>query len=151
MKRNLSAVLAAALLALTCTEPSPSVGGTWRLTSSLTYPPDFDIAPGQPEVCADTGVLTLSGGAAFSGTYDSLTIACNTGSTITGINGLVINGALASGTVSFNFDTPDWLYVGTVHGDSMGGTVTDSLNGMPGWEAATGSWSACESRTCGTR
>jgi len=151
MNRNLLAVLAAALLALTCTEPSPSVGGTWRLTSSLTYPPDFDISPGQPEVCADTGVLTLSGGGAFSGTYDSLTVACNTGGRTTGSNGLVIGGALASGTIAFDFDTPDWLYVGTVHGDSMGGTVTDSILGMPGKEAATGTWSACGNRTCGTK
>jgi len=148
MNPKLPAALAAALLALTCTEPSPSVGGTWRLTSSLTYPSDFDIAPGQAEVCADTGVLTLSGGAVFSGTYDSLTIACNTGSNVPGNSGLVIDGALASGTVSFNFDSPDWLYVGTVHGDSMGGVVTDSLNGLPGREAATGTWSACKGRVC---
>ena len=148
MNRKLPAALAAALLALTCTEPSPSVGGTWRLTSSVTYHPDFDIAPGQPEVCADTGVLTLSGGVAFTGTYDSLTIACNTGGRTTGNSGLVISGALASGTVSFNFDTPDWLYVGTVHGDSMGGIVADSILGMPGREAATGTWSACKGRVC---
>jgi len=151
MNRTLPAVLVAALLALTCTEPSPSVGGTWRLASSLTYPPDYDIAPGQPEVCADTGVVVLSGGSVFDGTYDSLTVACSTGGRTTGNSGFVINGALASGTVSFNFDTPDWLYVGTVHGDSMGGTVTDSITGLPGREAESGSWSACQNRTCGTK
>jgi len=148
MNRQLCAALAAALLALTCTEPSPSVGGTWRFTSSLTYPPDFNISPGQPYVCADTGVLTLSGGVVFSGTYDSLTVACNTGSNVPGNSGLVINGAVANGIVSFNRDTPDWLAVGTVHGDSMGGTVTDSLTGLPGREAATGTWSACKGRPC---
>jgi len=148
MNPKLPAVLAAVLLALTCTEPSPSVGGTWRITSLLTYPPDFDVTPGQPEVCVDTGVVTLSGGAVFTGTYDSLTIACNTGSSVPGYSGLVINGALASGTVSFDFDSPDWLYVGTVHGDSMGGTVVDSINGQPGREIATGTWSACKGRVC---
>jgi hypothetical protein len=148
MPRRAIAVAAVLLLALSCTEPSPSVGGTWRITSTLTYPPDFDIAPGQPWVCADTGVLTLSGGNVFSGTYDSLTIACNTNSVTSGNSGLVIDGALASGTVSFEFDTPDWLFVGTVHGDSMGGTVTDTVLGLPGREAATGTWSACNGRVC---
>ncbi len=148
MNRRLLVVLAITLLALRCTEPSASVSGTWYLTSALTYPPDFDIAPGQAEVCADTAVVTLSGGNVFSGTYDSLTVACNTGGITRGSNGLVINGALASGTVSFAFDTPDWLYVGTVHGDSMGGSVTDSVTGIPGREAATGAWSACRGRAC---
>ena len=150
MKRALFVSFAAALLALSCTEPSPSVSGTWRITSVLTYPSpsDWDIGPGQPEICADTGTLTLQGGVTFSGTYDSLTIACNTGSHTPGNSGLVINGALASGTVSFNFDTPGWLYVGTVHGDSMGGVVTDSVNGSSGWGLASGTWSACKGRFC---
>jgi hypothetical protein len=148
MKRALLASLAAVLVALSCTEPSPSVGGSWRITSSLTYPSDFDVGPGQPYVCADTGTLTLQGGVAFGGTYDSLTIACTSGSHTPGNNGTVVNGALASGTVSFNFDTPNWLYVGTVHGDSMGGIVTDSVNGLPGMELASGTWSACKGRVC---
>jgi len=124
------------------------VGGAWKLVGSLTYPADFDLSAGQPYVCADTGTLSLTGGNAFSGTYDSLTIACNTGGRTTGSNGVVINGALGGGTVSFNFDTPALLFVGTVHGDSMGGTVTDSVNGFAGMEVASGTWSACQGRVC---
>jgi len=61
----------------------------------------------------------------------------------------VINGALSrSGTIAFSFDTPNWLSVGSLHGDSMGGTVSDSVSGLGGMELASGTWSACKGRLC---
>ncbi len=150
MNRNLVLPLSVALLALGCTEPYPSVGGTWEYVSTLTFPSDFDIAPGQPYTCTYRGALTLGQTSGlFGGTYDSLSIACNSGGGSSGNTGTVINGNLAkNGILSFYFDTPDWLSVGTLHGDSMGGIASDSVNGLPGRELATGTWSACRGRVC---
>jgi hypothetical protein len=151
MKRNPMPVFAALLLALSCTEPSyPKVGGIWHHTSSLTYPSDFDLAPGQPYVCSYQAVLTLSQSkSSFSGTYDSLAIACNSGGSSSGFSGTVINGTVSQGgAVGFDFDSPNWSLAGTIHGDSMGGAVTDSVSGLSGMEAATGTWSACLNRAC---
>ena len=149
MKRTVLVPLAA-LLALGCTEPYPSVGGTWEYVSTLTYPGDFDLAPGQPYVCTYRATLTLGQTSGiFSGTHDSLYSACNSGSNSTSSPGAVIDGNLAKdGILSFEFDTPDWLSIGTLHGDSMGGIASDSVTGLPGREAATGTWSACRGRVC---
>jgi len=144
-------VVAALLLALSCaSEPYPSLGGTWEYASSLTYPSDFDISPTQPYVCTYQAALTLAqSGGTFSGTYDSLTISCNSGSVSSGNTGAVLAGVLSkSGILSFTFDTPNWVSVGTLHGDSMGGSVTDSVVGLPGMELASGTWSACKGRIC---
>jgi hypothetical protein len=138
MKRIPLAVFAVLLLALGCTEPSsPGVGGVWQYASSLTFPSDFDIAPGQPYVCTYRAVLTLGQShGTFSGSYDSLSIACNTGATSSGFSGAVINGAVTgSGAVGFDFDAPSWSMAGTVRGDSRGGIVS-------------GPWSACLNRAC---
>jgi hypothetical protein len=151
MKRNPLPVCVALLLALSCTEPSyPRVGGVWQYTSVLTFPSDFDIAAGQPYVCGYQGFLTLSQSRnTFSGSYDSLTIACNSGGVSSGLSGTVINGSVTrGGAVGFQFDTPNWAAAGTLHGDSMGGTVTDSVSGLSGVEIASGSWHACLNRTC---
>jgi len=150
MQRALLASLATALVALSCSEPYPAVSGGWEYASSLTYPSDFDVSPGQPYVCTYRATLTLAqSSGTFSGTYDSLTIACNSGGTTSGNVGTVIDGALSkSGIVSFEFDTPNWLSVGSLHGDSMGGIVTDSVSGLPGMELASGTWSACKGRVC---
>jgi hypothetical protein len=144
------AVVAALLLALSCSEPYPGIGGTWEYASALTYPSDFDLAPGQPYVCTYHASLSLNqSSGVFEGTYDSLSVACNTGGTTSGATGAVINGDLSrSGIVAFAFDTPDWLSVGTLHGDSMGGSVTDTVTGLSGREVATGTWSACKGRVC---
>ncbi len=144
------AVVAALLLVLGCTEPYPGIGGTWEYASTLTYPSDFDLGPGQPYVCTFQTALTLGQtSGVFSGTYDSLAIACNSGGSSTAGGGAVINGALdRSGILSFAFDTPNWVSVGVLHGDSMGGTVTDSVSGLSGTELATGTWKACKGRTC---
>ena len=149
MKRTVLLPLAA-LLALGCTEPYPSVSGTWNYVSTLTYPSDFDLGPGQPYVCTYRSVLTLGQTSGlFGGTYDSLAIACNSGSNSTAGSGTVIDGNLAkSGVLSFEFDTPNWLSIGTLHGDSMGGIASDSVLGLPGMEAATGTWGACRGRVC---
>jgi hypothetical protein len=95
-------------------------------------------------------VLTIDqSSGVFSGTYDSLTVSCNSGGVFTGFNGTVINGTLAKdGIIAFSFDSPSWLSVGTLHGDSMGGTVTDSVNGLVGMELASGTWKACRGRPC---
>jgi hypothetical protein len=151
MKRTALAVPIVLLLALRCTEPSyPRVGGVWQYTSSLTYPSDFDIAPGQPYVCTYQGTLSLTQSKnAFSGTYDSLSIACNTGGTSSGFSGFVLNGAVTGGgAVGFVFDASSWSHAGTLRGDSMGGAVTDSVTGLSGMEAASGLWSACLNRAC---
>lgn len=150
MKRRPLALLAAALLALSCTEPYPSVSGGWQYAGTLTYPSDFDLSPGQPYVCTYHAALTLGQSSGiFNGTYDSLSIACNSGGSTTGSNGAVINGTLSkSGIVAFAFDAPSWLSVGTLHGDSMGGSVTDSVSGLSGMELASGTWSACKGRVC---
>ncbi len=144
------AVVAALLLALGCTEPYPGVGGTWEYASTLTYPSDFDLGPGQPYVCTFQTALTLGQtSGVFSGTYDSLAIACNSGGGTSGNTGAVIDGALSkSGILSFAFDSPDWVSVGTLAGDSMGGTVTDSVSGLSGMEVASGTWKACKGRAC---
>ena len=149
MKRKALHVVAALLLVLSCSEPYPSVGGAWRYASTLTYPTDFG-SPGQPYTCSFSGALTLSqSSGVFDGKYDSLAISCSSGSITTGFNGTVINGSLSrSGIVSFAFDAPSWLSVGTLHGDSMGGTVTDSVNGLSGMEQASGTWRACKGRVC---
>jgi len=150
MKRTAFPVLAAALLVLSCAEPYPAVGGAWEYSSALTFPSDFDLGSGQPYVCTYDAALTLSQTSSiFSGAYDSLAIACNSGGSTTAGGGAVIDGALSrSGILSFEFDTPSWLSVGTLHGDSMGGTVTDSVNGLSGMEVASGTWSACKGRPC---
>ncbi|MGA2383905.1 MAG: hypothetical protein ABSG61_10800 [Gemmatimonadales bacterium] len=150
MKRAPLAVLAAVLFALSCAEPYPSVSGGWEYASTLTFPGDFDLSPGQPYVCTYRAVLTLGqSNGTFSGTYDSLSVGCNSGGTTSGFNGTVMDGELSkSGIVSFEFDTPNWLSVGSLHGDSMGGVVTDSVNGLPGMELASGTWSACQGRVC---
>ena len=150
MKRNPFPLLAALLLALSCSEPYPAVGGGWEYASTLTFPGDFDLSPGVPYVCTYHAALTLNQSSGiFDGTYDSLAVACNTGGSTTAGSGAVIDGALSrSGIVSFAFDTPSWLSVGSLHGDSMGGTVTDSVSGLNGREVATGTWSACKGRPC---
>jgi hypothetical protein len=152
VKRHLLAVPAALLLALSCAEPYPGVSGAWQYASTLTYPSpsDFDLAPGQPYVCTRRATLTLAQSSGiFEGTYDSLSISCNSGLNTSGNNGLVIDGELSrSGILSFAFDRPRWLSVGTLHGDSMGGVVTDSVIGLPGMELASGTWSACKGRVC---
>ena len=150
MKRKALPVLAALLLVLSCSEPYPGVSGAWRYASTLTYPTDFDLSPGQPYVCSVSGALTLrQSSGVFDGTYDSLAISCNSGGLTTGFNGTVIDGSLSrSGIVSFAFDTPNWLSVGTLHGDSMGGSVTDSVSGLSGVELAIGTWKACKGRVC---
>jgi hypothetical protein len=152
VKRRPLAVVAVLLLALSCSEPYPSIGGDWRFTSTLTYPSpsDWDIAPGQPYACSYQATLTISqSSGSFEGTYDSLATSCNSGLTTSGGNGAVLSGTLdRSGILSFDFDSPNWLYVGVLHGDSMGGTVSDSVNGLGGMEAATGTWSACKGRAC---
>lgn len=150
--KNAVAVVAALLLALSCSEPYPSVGGNWEFASTLTYPSpsDWDIAPGQPYICNYQGSLALSqSNGIFSGTYDSLATSCNSGLITAGGNGTVIDGTLdRSGTIAFAFDAPSWLYVGTLHGDSMGGTVTDTVSTISGAAVATGTWSACKGRVC---
>jgi len=151
MKRIPLPVVVALLLALSCTEPSyPKVGGIWQYASTLTFPSDFDLAPGQPYVCSYQGALTLTQSKnTFFGSYDSLSIACNSGGSSSGFSGTVINGSVTrGGAIGFYFDTPKWLAAGTLHGDSMGGIVTDSVSGLSGMEAATGSWSACLNRAC---
>jgi len=150
MTRRPLAVAAVLLLALSCSEPYPGVGGTWEYASTLTFPGDFDVAPGQPYVCTYSAALTLAqSSGTFEGTYDSLTIACNSGGVSSGNTGAVIDGELSkSGILSFAFDAPSWLAVGTLHGDSMGGIVTDSVSGLPGMELASGTWSACKGRVC---
>jgi hypothetical protein len=150
MKRKALHVVAALLLVLSCSEPYPGVGGAWRYASTLTYPTDFDFSPGQPYVCNFSGALTLrQSSGVFDGTYDSLAISCNSGSLTSGFNGTVINGSLSrSGIISFGLDTPSWLSVGTLHGDSMGGSVTDSVSGLSGMELASGTWKACKGRVC---
>jgi hypothetical protein len=150
MERRPFAVAAALLVALSCAEPYPGLGGTWEYASSLTFPADFDIAPGQPYVCTYRTALTLDQSSGiFNGTYDTLTIACNTGGSSAASGGAIINGALdRSGILSFDFDSPAWVAVGTLHGDSMGGTVTDSVSGMSGMEQASGTWKACKGRVC---
>jgi hypothetical protein len=150
MERRPLAVVAALLLALSCSEPYPSLGGSWQYASTLTYPSDFDIGPGQPYVCTYKTALTLSqSNNTFAGTFDTLNVACNTGGSSAAGGGTVVNGALdRSGILSFDFDAPNWVSVGTLHGDSMGGTVTDSVSGMSGMEQASGTWSACKDRAC---
>jgi len=150
MKRKPFAVVAALLLALSCTEPYPAVSGDWRYASSLTYPSDYSLPGGPPYVCSYTGRLTLGQNSGiFDGTYDSLAISCSSGGVSSGFNGTVINGTLTrDGIVAFAFDTPSWLSVGTLHGDSMGGSVTDSVSGLSGMELASGTWSACKGRVC---
>ncbi len=150
MKRSSRVVLAAALLVLGCTEPYPSVGGDWQYNSSLTFPSDFDLPSGAHYVCTYRAHLALGQhGGNFDGTYDTLTVTCNSGGTSSGGAGTVINGNLAkNGIVSFQFDTPSWLSVGTLHGDSMGGIASDSVSGLSGMELATGTWSACKGRPC---
>jgi hypothetical protein len=152
VKRRPLAVVAALLLALSCSEPYPSIGGAWRFASTLTYPSpsDWDVAPGQPYVCDYQAVLTISqSSGTFAGTYDSLATSCNSGLATSGGNGTVLGGALdRSGILSFDFDASNWLHVGVLHGDSMGGTVTDSVSSLSGVQAATGTWSACKGRVC---
>jgi acyl dehydratase len=151
MKRAALAAVVVLLSALRCTEPSyPGVGGVWQYTSSLTYPSDFDLGPGQPYVCSHRATLTLTQSKnAFSGTYDSLAIACNSGATSSGFSGTVVSGSVTrGGAVGFYFDTPNRAAAGTVRGDSMGGTVSDSVSGLSGMETATGLWSACLNRAC---
>ena len=151
MQRRPVLVTAALLLVLSCrAEPYPSVGGTWEYASSLTFPSDFDVAPGQAYVCTYQASLSLDqASATFSGTYDSLTTACNSGGGSSGNTGTVLDGALStSGILSFDLDSPNWVSVGTLHGDSMGGIVTDSVIGLGGTELASGTWSACKNRVC---
>jgi len=151
MMRSSLPLLVVLLLVLGCTEPSyPRVGGVWQYASSLSFPSDFDIAPGQPYVCSYQAFLTITQSKnAFSGSYDSLSIACNSGGTSSGLSGVVISGAVTQGgAVGFYFDTPNWAVAGTIHGDSMGGTVSDSVSGLSGMEVASGSWRACLNRAC---
>ncbi len=150
MTRTGLAVAAGLLVSLGCTEPYPKVGGTWWYASTLTFPADWQGPGGQPYACTYTTILTLSQTTAiFVGTYDSLTVACNTGGITSGSSGAVINGSLAKdGQIGFAFDAPDWYSVGTLHGDSMGGVASDSVGGLSGPEAATGRWAACLGRPC---
>jgi hypothetical protein len=150
MKRTAFALLVILASVVRCTEPYPKVGGAWQFTSSLTYPSDFDIAPGQPYVCNHRGALRLTqSGGTFSGTYDSLSVACNTGSVSSGFSGAVISGSVTrGGAVGFYLDSPRWAAAGTLRGDSMGGAVSDSVGGLSGMEVATGLWSACLNRAC---
>jgi hypothetical protein len=151
MRRIPLAVPAALLLAFGCTEPSyPKVGGAWRYASTLTFPSDFSAGTGEPYVCTYLAALSLDQSSnTFEGTYDSLSISCSSGGISTGLRGTVINGTVTrGGELGFYFDTPNWLMVGTIHGDSMGGTAIDSVSGLSGTEAARGPWSACRSRAC---
>lgn len=151
MKRRALPVLVALLLALSCADSYPSVGGLWQYAASLTYPSDYNLAGGTAYVCTFRAPLTLTQNSnIFSGTYDSLSTSCNSGSSTTGGSGSVLNGAVTKdGILAFYFDSPSWVSIGTVHGDSMGGTVTDSVaseSGLP--EAASGTWVACQNRRC---
>ena len=147
MKR-LRSVVAACLLLAACggdnTGPSNvNVTGTW--SASLT---NFS---GSGASCNATGItLQLSqSGTSFAGTYAGGTFVCSGpggSGQFAGSSGIIINGTVSGSAVSFNVDTPDSHFSGTVSGNSMSGQGTERIDfGAPtGVVTLSGSWGAAK-------
>jgi hypothetical protein len=100
----------------------PNIAGSW------TYNASNLSGSGIP--CGVTGAtLSLSqSGSTFTGSYSNARLFCIfSGETLLDdvASGSVVNGEVSeAGSVSFDFDTPDFAQHGTISGNSMSGTAT---------------------------
>lgn len=119
------------------------VTGTWALTLSNLS--------GSGVACSATGVtanLTQSG-STFTGSYSGGTITCMAaGQTASQpmATGDIINGKVDGNQVTFDVDTTDAPFTGTVDGNAMTGTGTVTYDaGAPlGVIVLTGNWEAAK-------
>ena len=146
--KSLRSAVAVSLLLVGCggdnTGPSNvNVSGTWSTS--------FTNFSGSGLSCNATGIiLQLSqSGTTFTGTYSGGTYTCTgpggTGQAAGG-SGTIINGTVNGSAVSFNADTPDSRFSGTVSGNSMSGQGTERIDlGAPvGVITLSGSWGAAK-------
>lgn len=120
---------------------TPKVDGSWSL--SLTNVSGSGIS------CNWSGgsMNLVQSGDTFRGTYGGGTITCSGGGesvSQTMGSGSVINGSVSGNSVSFQLDTPDYPFTGTITGSSMSGTCSLRYDlGEPyGVITLSGNWGA---------
>ena len=121
-----------------------NVGGTWLAS--------FSNFSGSGITCNATGISiqVSQSGSTFSGTYTGGTFTCvgPGGSVIVaGGSGTIINGVVTRNSVSFDADTPDSHFTGSVAagGTSMSGSGTDWIDIGGGQTVVlSGSWGAAK-------
>jgi hypothetical protein len=125
------------------TGPSPAnVSGTWSGSVSNMNGSGVSCSSTQP-----TQFTLNQSGTSFSGSYAGGELTCSgpsgTGSAPIG-SGSVINGAVSGSNVTFDLDTPDSHFAGSVTGNSMSGTAQWRIDfGAPiGLVTLNGSWGA---------
>jgi len=142
-------VLAGVVLLAACggdsTGPSnANVGGAWLAS--------FSNFSGSGVTCNATGIsIQISqSGSTFSGTYTGGTFSCvgpGGSVVVAGGTGTIINGVVTGNSVSFDADTPDSHFTGSVAtgGASMSGSGTDRIDIGGGQTIVlSGSWGAAK-------
>jgi len=145
--RRLSVVLLAAALA--CGGESSSTGPS-NANVTGAWSASFINFAGSGITCNATGIIMqlTQTDTSFSGTYAGGTYVCKGPSGAVqvagGGNGTIINGIVNGAAVSFDVDTPNAHYTGTVSGLSLSGQGAETLNfgGTIGLVTLSGSWGA---------
>lgn len=122
---------------------TPKVDGRWNL--SLTNVSGSGIS------CSWSGASMnlVQSGETFSGTYGGGTITCSGGGeSFSGQmgSGSVVNGSVSGNSVSFQLDSPDYPFSGTISGSSMSGTCSlrYDLGDPYGVITLSGNWGAAK-------
>lgn len=120
---------------------SPELDGRW--TIAITN------VSGSGMSCSWTGgsMNLVQSGDTFSGSYSGGTLSCVGGGESMSVpmgTGAVVNGTLNGDAVSFQLDSPDYPFSGSVSGSSMSGTCSLRYDlGQPyGVITLSGSWGA---------
>lgn len=127
--------------------PAPrtaNVGGAW--TISITNLAGSVGGVGVSCFLGNSPMTLTQTGATFTGTYGPAELTCQAGSeSVSGlVDGIVVNGTVSGDAVAFDFDTQDAHHVGTVSGNSMGGTARYRVDvgGASGVVTLDGTWAA---------
>jgi hypothetical protein len=127
------------------TGPSPAnVTGTWSGSVSNMSGGGISCSSTEP-----TQLTLDQSGTSFSGSYAGGTLLCSGpgGSASVPVeSGSVINGTVSGNNVTFDLDTSDSHFTGTVNGNSMSGTAQWRINfGAPiGVITLNGNWGAAK-------
>ncbi len=125
------------------TGPSQAnVAGSWTLSASNVS--------GQGVSCnlSPTAMIINQSGTTFSGSYGPGTVTCLAGgeSASASVQGTVVNGTVNGNSVTFDLDTQDTRFTGTMSGNSMSGAVrwVIDLGGDIGVVLLNGNWAAAK-------
>lgn len=116
-----------------------NVTGVWTLNAANL------AAPGLSCSISGARLVLNQSGTSFTGSYSAATVAC-AGIPLDDLSGTIVNGTVNLQQITFDMDTQDNRFSGTVNGASMSGTaslvgaIEDGGSFTP--VTFTGSWSA---------